>query len=142
MMFDTRTRTINRLLIVEDEPLVAFDTEHGLVEAGYLVVATVDRADEAIRVIETETLDLVLADVGLSDDGDGVEVAKAARQKGIPVLFVTAQCPVSAQQYAVGCLSKPYGARELPAAIKAIEAQLAGKPMRRLPASLTLYGRS
>jgi len=139
MLFDSRARTINRLLIVEDEPLVAFDTEHGLSDAGYEIVATVDRVEDALRVIEQEELDLVLADVALSEDGNGIEVAKAASRKGIAVLFVTAQCPIEAQQFAVGCLAKPYRPRDLLIAIDAIDAQRQNKRMRRLPDGLSLY---
>jgi len=140
MLFDSRARTINRLLIVEDEPLVAFDTEHGLSEAGYEIVATVDRVEDALRVIEQEELDLVLADVALSEDGNGIEVAKEAGRKGVAVLFVTALCPIEAQQFAVGCLAKPYRPRDLLVALEAIEAQRQGKRMRRLPEGLSLYG--
>ena len=43
MIFGRKRRVITRLLVVEDEPLVAFDTEHLLTEEGYEVVATVDR---------------------------------------------------------------------------------------------------
>ncbi len=139
MLFDSRARTINRLLIVEDEPLVAFDTEHGLSDAGYEIVATVDRVEDALHVIEQEELDLVLADVALSEDGNGIEVAKAASRKGIAVLFVTAQCPIEAQQFAVGCLAKPYRPRDLLIAIDAIDAQRQNKRMRRLPEGLSLY---
>ena len=139
MLFDSRARTINRLLIVEDEPLVAFDTEHGLSDAGYEIVATVDRVEDALRVIEQDELDLVLADVALSEDGNGIEVAKAASRKGIAVLFVTAQCPIEAQQFAVGCLAKPYRPRDLLIAIDAIDAQRQNKRMRRLPDGLSLY---
>ena len=42
MLFGKRERRISRIMIVEDEPLVAFDNENMLQEAGYVVVATVD----------------------------------------------------------------------------------------------------
>jgi len=142
MLFDSRARTINRLLIVEDEPLVAFDTEHGLSDAGYEIVATVDRVEDALRVIEEDELDLVLADVALSEDGNGIEVAKVASRKGVAVLFVTAQCPVEARQFAVGCLAKPYRPRDLLIAIDAIEARRQGKRVRRVPDGLSLYAGS
>ena len=75
MLFGRRKRTINRILVVEDEPLVAFDNEHVLSDAGYEIVATVDRVDEAARVIAGQPIDLILSDVALSNDGTGVEVA-------------------------------------------------------------------
>src|ERR671916_556112 len=51
MLFGKRERAIRRILIVEDEPLVAFDNEHLLRECGYEVVATVDTLAEAVRVL-------------------------------------------------------------------------------------------
>lgn len=139
MLFDKKRRAIARLLIVEDEPLVAFDNERFLSDLGYAIVATVDTVEDAIGAIEAEEIDLVLADVALSDGGDGVDVARAAKAKGVPVLFVTGNCPVEARQYAVGCLAKPYAQRNLRTAIEAIERTLMGDPPKKLPAGLSLY---
>ena len=75
MLFGRRERMIRRILVVEDEPLVAFDNEHLLQDAGYEVVATVDTLDGARQVIEKETLDLVLTDIRLNGDGDGTGAA-------------------------------------------------------------------
>jgi DNA-binding response OmpR family regulator len=138
MLFAKRTRTINRLLIVEDEPLIAFDNEHFLQEKGFDVVATVDTVADALAVIGTQTIDLVLADVNLSD-GNGIDVARAAHAKGIPVLFVTGACPVEARAWAIGCLAKPYPPRDLIDALDAVDATIAGKPPRRSPRGLSLY---
>lgn len=140
MLLSKRERLIKRILIVEDEPLVAFDNEHLLRDAGFEVVATVDRVEDAVKVIRDEGIDLVLADVRLSDGEDGIDVAYAAHGKGIPVLFVTGFCPLEAQALAVGCLAKPYSPRDLRAAIEAVEGRLAGQPGKRGPKGLTLFG--
>lgn len=140
MLFGKREPRLKRILVVEDEPLVAFDNEHLLSDAGYTVVATVDRVSDAVAVILADGLDLVLADVSLSGDGDGIDVAKAAKTKGIPLLFVTGACPVDAQALAVGCLAKPYSARDLLAAIEAVDAMLGGRTPKRMPAGLSLFG--
>ena len=138
MLFGKRKRTIKRILIVEDEPLVAFDNEHFLRDAGYDIVATVDRAGDALRFIEAGDLDLVLADVRLSD-GSGIDVARAARAKAIPLLFVTGTMPPEARELAMGVLSKPYNHRELIAAIDALDAQIVGKAVKRPPPGLSLF---
>jgi response regulator of citrate/malate metabolism len=65
MLFGKRERLIRRILVVEDEPLVAFDNEHLLSDAGYDVVGTVDNLADASRLIEEEEIDLVLSDVCL-----------------------------------------------------------------------------
>lgn len=138
MLFGKRERTIKRILIVEDEALVAFDNEHFLIDKGYEVVATVDSVAGALAEIATQEIHLVLADVRLAD-GNGIDVAQAARSRGMPVLFVTAACPVEAQALAVGCLAKPYAQRDLLAALEAVDAALAGDRPRRTPRGLSLY---
>jgi DNA-binding response OmpR family regulator len=139
-LFGKRQRRITRLLIVEDEPLVAFDTEHLLTDEGFEVVATVDRVSDAVALVgDGQAIDLVLADVELAD-GSGVEVARAAQDKGIPVLFVTGSCPPDAAALAAGCLAKPFAQRDLLAAIGAIDAKLDGRRPRKLPGGFRLFG--
>lgn len=143
MLFGKKKRRIERLLIVEDEPLVAFDTEHFLTGEGFAIVATVDTVAGAMRAIEgDDEVDLVLVDVNLSD-GSGVEVAQAAQDQGVAVLFVTGNCPAEARSLAAGCLTKPYPQRDLLAAIIAIEAVIdGGKVPKRLPNSFSLFGQA
>ncbi len=142
MLFGKRAKRIRRILIVEDEPLVAFDNEHLLSEAGYKVVGTVDNLADAARLIQEEDLDLVLSDIQLSGDGDGMDVARAAAARGVPVLFVTGNCPIEAQTLAVGCLAKPYGEKTLRAALDALEDTLQGRKVKKLPAGLSIYERA
>jgi DNA-binding response OmpR family regulator len=142
MLFGKREKAISRILIVEDEPLVAFDNEHLLGEAGYEVVATVDSLADAVRVIGEEAIDLILSDIKLNGDGDGMDVARAAAAKGVPVLFVTGNCPVEARGLGIGCLVKPYSGKILRAALETLERRLQGRAVKRLPAGLTLYDAS
>lgn len=139
MIFRRKKRRIDRVLVVEDEPLVAFDTEHLLDESGYTVVATVDRVADALAVIDGgHDVDLVLLDVKLAD-GSGVDVARRARSVGVAVLFVTGHCPPEATELANGCLSKPYTQRDLAGAIAAIDGAMGGKTPRRLPSGFQLF---
>jgi DNA-binding response OmpR family regulator len=140
MLFGRRTRRINRVLIVEDEPLIAFDTEHFLSEEGFEIHATVDRVAQAIEHLEANghAIDLVVVDVQLID-GSGIEVAAAAHRHGVAALFVTGDCPGDARQVAAGCLAKPYAQRDLLAAIGAIDDVLQARKVRKLPASFTLF---
>ncbi|MDR6789511.1 DNA-binding response OmpR family regulator [Sphingomonas sp. BE138] len=140
MLFGRRQRSIEKLLVVEDEPLVAFDTEYLLSDNGFTVVATVDRVADAVRLIEGGVaIDLILVDVNLAD-GSGIDVARAAATRGMPVLFVTGACPVEAETVAIGCLTKPYTQRDLLGSIGAIEMQVEGKPPPRVPGGLRLFG--
>ena len=140
MLFGRRDRKAIRLLIVEDEPLIAFDTEHFLSDCGYIVVATVDHADDARAAIAGGGIDLVLSDVTLSRASSGRDVALAAKAAGVPLLFVTSRCPEDAPQISIGCLAKPYKQRDLSIALEAIEALLDGVAVpKRLPKGLTFY---
>lgn len=139
MLFGKRERAIRRILVVEDEPLVAFDNEHLLGEAGYEVVSTVDNLADALEVLEREQLDLILSDVKLRGDGDGVDLARAAAAKDVPLLFVTGNCPLEARALAIGCLAKPYSDKVLRSALDALDLKLRGKDVKKMPAGLSLY---
>ena len=140
MLFGKRERAIRRILIVEDEPLVAFDNEHLLGEAGYEVVSTVDNLADALEVLEDGELDLILSDVTLRGEGDGIDLARAAAAKEVPVLFVTGNCPVEARSLSIGCLAKPYSEKALKATLAALDDRLQGRKVKKLPAGLSLYG--
>jgi DNA-binding response OmpR family regulator len=142
MFFSRRERRIGRILIVEDEPLVAFDNEYMLKDAGYEVVATVDCYADAAEVIWREEIDLILSDISLAGEGDGLDVARAAAAREIPVLFVTGNCTGEAKALAVGCLAKPYNERVLVATLDAVDRHLQGRAPRRVPEELTLYVRA
>ncbi len=142
MLFGKRERRISRIMIVEDEPLVAFDNEYMLKDAGYEVVATVDSFADAAAVINSDELDLILTDLSLAGEGTGIDVARAAAERGIPVLFVTGNCTAEAKALAVGCLSKPYSERVLLGTLKAVDQHLQGRAPRRLPGELTLYAQA
>lgn len=138
-LFGRKKRQLVRLLVVEDEPLVAFDTEHVLTDAEFEVVATVDRVSKAVALIEGGgAIDLVLADVRLAD-GSGLDVARAARNRDIPVLFLTGTLPPEAVGLAEGVLMKPYGPRDLLGAITAVEERRTGKSPSRMPSGFRLF---
>lgn len=139
MLFGKRERRISRIMIVEDEPLVAFENESMLQDAGYHVVATVDSFSDAFHVILNEELDLILTDIGLAGEGSGIDVADEAKIRGIPVLFVTGNCTDEAKALALGCLTKPYTERVLLHALAAIDEHLQGRAPKRVPEELTLY---
>ncbi|MBO9711855.1 response regulator [Sphingomonas sp.] len=139
MIFRRKKRRIERVLVVEDEALVAFDTEHFLRDAGFDIVATLDRVADALAIIAREPgIDLVLLDLHLAD-GSGIDVARAAHAAEMHVLFVTGSCPGEAQALAAGCLAKPYPQRDLLAAIDAIESVLDGVVPKKLPQGFSLF---
>lgn len=154
MLFGTRERHVKRILIVEDEPLVAFDNETMVTSAGYTVVATVDSVREALAVLEREAspsaeeseeaesgVDLILTDIQLSGERNGLDLAAEAQARGIPVLLATANPPENADGNALGVLCKPYNERRLKAALKMVEQLLGGKAKVKAPDGVILYDR-
>jgi signal transduction histidine kinase/CheY-like chemotaxis protein len=80
-----------RILVVEDDLIVGLDLQHRLEDMGYEVLAVVATGLEAIEQAKTVTPDLVLMDIKLSGDMDGVEAAERIRENlDVPVVFVTA----------------------------------------------------
>ena len=138
MLFGKRKQVVKRILIVEDEPLTAFDNETMLGDAGYEVVATVDDIEEALAVLEREQVDLILSDVRLRKDQTGIELAQAARVKGVPTLFATGHSYPGASDIAVGCLMKPYTERQLCKAIECVDRHLQGENVKP-PKGLQLF---
>jgi CheY-like chemotaxis protein len=138
MLFGKRNRVVKRILVVEDEPLTAFDNETMLTDCGYQVVATLDGYDEAMEMLGREQVDLVLSDVRLRSQQTGVDLARAAKERGIPTLFATGHPYPDAPSVAVGCLMKPYSQRQLKAAIESVDRLLAGEEVTP-PKGLELF---
>jgi DNA-binding response OmpR family regulator len=130
MLFGRRKQLVKRILVVEDEPLTAFENEHVLREEGYEVVATVDDLDEALEILDREQVDLVLSDVRLRKQQTGIHLARAAREKGVPTLFATGHAYPGAAEIAVGCLMKPYTERQLCKAIESVDRHLQGEKVK------------
>jgi DNA-binding response OmpR family regulator len=141
MLFGRRKQLVKRILVVEDEPLTAFENENVLGDAGYEVVATVDDLEEALAVLDREEIDLILSDVRLREDQTGIHLARAAREKGVPTLFATGHSDPEACQIAVGCLMKPYTERQLCKAIESVDRHLQGEKVKP-PKGLELFLRA
>jgi two-component SAPR family response regulator len=138
MLFERRKQVVKRILIVEDEPLTAFDNENMLGDAGYEIVGTIDDFDKALEILEREQVDLILSDVRLRSQQTGIDLASAAKAKGIPTLFATGHPYPGAAHIAVGCLTKPYSERQLTKAIECVDRHLQGETVKP-PRGLELF---
>jgi len=113
------TQETPRILIVEDEFITAADLEMELQQIGYDVVGSVGSGEEAIESAELLKPDLVLMDIMLSGEMDGIAAAKVIREKhSIPVIFLTANSDDSVVDRArssepFGFLLKPFEQRLL-----------------------------
>ena len=138
MLFGKRKQVVKRILIVEDEPLTAFDNENMLGDAGYEIVATVDDLDHALDILDREEVHLVLSDVRLRKQQTGIKLAQHAKMKGVPTLFATGHPYPGASEIAVGCLLKPYSERQLLKAIECVDRHLQGESVKP-PRGLELF---
>jgi CheY-like chemotaxis protein len=81
----------SRVLIIEDEPIIALDLENLVTELGHKVVATAATRAEAVSKAHSERPGLVLADINLGEGGSGIDaVAEILNSFDIPVIFITA----------------------------------------------------
>ncbi|MDO8901468.1 MAG: response regulator [Phenylobacterium sp.] len=109
-----------RVLITEDNWLVAGEWQAALEDAGYEVVGLAASAEEALEICERETPDLILMDIRLLGDRDGVEAAKDARTRfDIPSVFVSAHDDSDVRRRAaearpLGWITKPVVASRIP----------------------------
>ena len=108
-----------RILVVEDESIVALDIQCRLESLGYEVPATVASGEQAVEQADALRPDLVLMDIQLQGRMDGVEAADQIRQRfGILVIYLTANADHPTVQRAkvtepFGYLIKPFEEREL-----------------------------
>ena len=107
------------LLVVEDEVLVARDIKSRLTRMGYKVLGTASKGGEAIEKALSLRPDLILMDIHLQDDIDGVEAAIKIRETfDVPVIFCTAYSNSETLERAkvstpYGYVLKPFDNREL-----------------------------
>jgi two-component system, response regulator PdtaR len=83
--------TAIKLMIVEDEAIVAMDLSMRLQKEGYEVVGMADNSEEALQLFQEAEPDLVLMDININGSKDGIETAKAIKQiRDVPLIFLTA----------------------------------------------------
>jgi CheY-like chemotaxis protein len=86
-----RAATATRVLIIEDEPIIAMDLQQLVESAGHEVVGIAASEDDAVAIAMRERPGLVLADVNLGQGGDGASaVERIIARHAAPVIFVTA----------------------------------------------------
>jgi CheY-like chemotaxis protein len=78
------------IMIVEDEGVVSIDIRNMLKKAGYNIAAVAFQGDEAVKKAEQSGPDLILMDIGLKGEIDGIEAARRILDRfHIPVVFLT-----------------------------------------------------
>ncbi len=109
----------NRILVVEDESIIAADIKGCLQNLGYAVTSIARSGEEAIKKAEENNPDLVLMDIMLRGEMDGIETACQIRSRfNIPVVYLTAYSDEKLLERAkitepFGYIIKPFNEREL-----------------------------
>ena len=102
------------VLIVEDESIVALDLASGLERDGYHIAGIADNAEEAQQLFNENDIDIVLMDVNIIGDKDGIDTAaEILKQKAVPIIYLTAFTDAATihrikQTHPAAFLSKPY----------------------------------
>jgi response regulator RpfG family c-di-GMP phosphodiesterase len=126
-----------KIMVVEDEWVVADQLSRSLQDLGYTVCSTASAGDEAIRKVEADSPDLILMDIVLKGKMDGIEAAdRINSQFNIPIIYLTAYTNQeyierAKQTKAFGYLVKPFNQKELYANIEmALHRHLADKGIK------------
>ncbi len=113
-----------KILVVEDEVIILKDTMHKLKQIGYEAEMGLNSGKDLLKVVEKSRPDLVIMDIQLQEEIDGIELAeKIVKELATPVIFLTAYSDKKTFERAVvtnpdNYLVKPIGEQELKAAIE------------------------
>lgn len=132
-----------RILIIEDEALVAMELRFVLEDLGHDVVATVADANTARSIVAENDIDLALVDIHLSDGPTGIDLGRElGQERGVTVLFMTANPGMVREGVAgtIGVLSKPTDERAVQTAVDYALGRRIGRPVEYAPPELQLFG--
>lgn len=133
---------MNRILLVEDDKSIVESLSAFLVSEGF-TVDTANGQKKAVGLIEEYMYDILLVDISLAD-GNGFAVCMAAKEKGYPVIFLTA----SGDEYSVVAgldmgaddyIAKPFRPRELVSRIKSVQRRYVGPGSIALSKNVNIY---
>jgi DNA-binding LytR/AlgR family response regulator len=131
-----------KVLIVEDEALLAMELESLVEEAGHSVVGWATSSVEAKSMVESTDADIAFVDIHLTDGPTGVEVAEyIGEKKRSMVVFMTANPKRIPEHFAgaIGVIAKPYTMNGLTSALRYLqEGVRRPPPVSTRPAGFTL----
>jgi two-component system, response regulator PdtaR len=133
-----------RVLIVEDEPLIAASIDWELRDAGYEVIGPAADAAHALALARATRPDLALVDINLTCRGDGIALARALRRQGIASIFVSGQVLEARENRhaALGLVAKPFAVEQIAAVVRCAAVLLAGDRPAVIPPALELFSRA
>ncbi|WP_339915578.1 response regulator [uncultured Brevundimonas sp.] len=131
-----------RILIIEDEALVAMELRFVLEDLGHEVVGTAADVRTARELASAAEVDLALVDIHLSDGPTGIELGRElGQERGVTVLFMTANPGMVHQGVAgtIGVLAKPTDEASVQTAVDYALRRRLGRPMEYAPPELRLF---
>ncbi len=131
-----------RILIIEDEAIVAMELRFVMEDLGYEVVDAVADARSARNVVRETPVDLALVDIHLSDGPTGVELGRElANDQNVTVLYMTANPGMVRDGVAgtIGVLTKPTDERAVQTAVDYALRRRQGEMSPPAPAELRLF---
>jgi two-component system, response regulator PdtaR len=132
----TQARRPDRILVIEDDLLIATQVEITLTEAGFEVVGVAPTGEEALELAAKDPPDLAVVDIRLAGDRDGVDTAlELFRSHGVRCIFASAYSDGEARQRAapavpLGWLQKPYSMASLTDMVTKAADEVRGKGRR------------
>lgn len=107
------------ILVVEDDFIIAAHISTLLTETGYAVAETLSKGESVVAFLDNNLVDVILMDINLAGDLDGVETARLVMKKHtVPVIFLTANADATTfdrakDTYPAGFISKPFKNEDL-----------------------------
>ncbi|WP_120994989.1 response regulator [Stutzerimonas urumqiensis] len=134
-----------RILLVEDDPILALTAAAVLEEGAHQVVGPAHGVTQALELASASAVDLALVDINLAGRDEGIELARRLRAEyGIVSVFVSGQRQVAEdnRDAALGLLGKPFRLDDLLRTIDVARALIDGLAVPPPPATLELFVKS
>lgn len=127
-----------RVLVVEDEILIALGLELLAEDAGFDPVGIATTAEDALTLAHRTRPDIALVDIHLADGPTGIDVARTLAARGTTVVFVTANLKRIPEDFAGACgtITKPHAERSVREALSFLADLLDGACSPDLPDGL------
>ncbi|MFJ6023283.1 response regulator [Brevundimonas sp. NPDC092305] len=131
-----------RILIIEDEALVAMELRFVLEDLGHVVTGVASDAVTARNLVRENEIDLALVDIHLSDGPTGVQLGRDLAQDGVTVMYMTANPGMVRNGVAgtLGVLSKPTDERAVQMSVDYALRRRKGEPIQYAPPELQVFG--
>jgi len=129
-----------KVMIVEDEMLLAMELESEVEALGHEIVGIASSSTEAAELLSGANPDFAFVDIHLMDGPTGIEVGKALAARGVSYVFVSGNIKKIPEDFAgaIGAIEKPYTVDGMRNALEYLSAVIAGDKNIAPPASLML----